>query len=140
MKDFKIYTRDPLTGQISLKPPFPPKLVSGMDKLVQIVILAVLNTSGRSALFPDDGGGLADLANSNISSNDQSELFAEITERLEKVQSEIFKHQNELEGEPASERLRDLILLNVESGVNIDEVVIKFKVVSESGNEDTLVV
>lgn len=140
MEDYKIYTADKITGRITMIPPSPPKKVSGLEKLVQIVLMGIYNNPGRSAMHPEQGSGIASLINSNISVEDPMEVLAAISERIEKIKDEILENQGELENEDPSERLRDLIVRNVETGVNIDEVIVKFKVVSEAGDEANLVV
>jgi len=140
MDDFKVYTRDPITGQVTLEVPNPPQKISGLDKLVQVVILALLNDPGRSAFYPTNGSGIPSLVGSNISSEDQTEVLAEISSKVDKIEEEILDSQSDLENEDPSERLREIIVLNAETGVNIDEVLLELRVVSESGEEINLVV
>ena len=140
MDDFRVYTVDETTGRIILSLPTLPQTVSGMEKLLQIVILALLNDPGRSAFYPEDGSGMPSLINSNIDPDDPTEILAEVSERVEKIKEEILESQGELENEDPSERLSDLLVLNVETGVNIDEVLLKLRLVSETGDEASLVI
>ena len=134
MEDYKVIKIDEITRIVSLEPPFPPVKVTGLEKLVQMVYLAIMNSPGRSALAPGDGGGLVDMIGQwNIDSVDISEVLAEISERIEKIKDEILEYQTNLELEDPSERLQDIVALTIEQGTNIDQVVVKFRLVSEAG-------
>lgn len=139
MDDLKVYTVDP-DGRIKLALPMPPVKVSGKEKLVQIVVLALLNDPGRNAFYPEDGSGLPSMIGSNVSVDDPTETLAEVSEKVDKIKDEILDAQTGLSNEEPSELLRDLIVLNVETGVNIDEVLLKLRIVSEAGDETDLVV
>ena len=138
--DYKIVQRDPTTGVVTIDPPFPPQRIEGIDKLVQIVVLAIFNTPGRSAQFPSQGGGFPALLGTNINLNDPTESIAAVTERIEKIRDEIIANQSSLENESPSERLSDLLVLNVDTGVNIDSVEVKLRLISEGGDLISLVV
>ncbi len=140
MDDFKMFTRDEFTGQLSLTLPVPPEKASGMDKLIQVVYFAILNDPGRSAFNPQDGSGLQSLLGSNISSDDSTEVLAEVSEKIDKIEEEILEAQIELEDEDPSARLRELIVVNIDTGVNIDEILLKLKVISEAGDESNIVI
>ena len=134
--DYKVIKIDPETRVVTLDPPVVPKYVTGLEKLVQIVYLALMNTPGRSAMYPDQGSGLKELiGQSNTSADDPSEILGIVSERVEKIKEEILENQNSLENEDPSERLVDFTALNVEQGANIDQVVVKFRLVSEAGDE-----
>lgn len=135
MDDLKLFTRDEDTGALSLTPPSPPQKVSGLDKLVQAVFLAILNDPGRNVFTPQEGSGLPSLIGSNISVEDSSEVIAEVSEKIDKIEEELLDAQTGLENEEPSERLRELSVISVESGINIDEILLKFKIVSEAGDE-----
>lgn len=141
MEDFKVYTRDPSTGAVTLVPPSIPTRISGRDKLVQTVILALLNNPGRNVLYPERGSGLPGLiGQSNLNPSDPTEIIASVSERIERVKDEIIDSQSTLENETPSERLQELLLVNVESGTQIDEVVVILRVVSEAGDEIDLTI
>lgn len=140
MDDYKVLTRDTVTGKVTLTPSFPPKKVSGVDKLIQVVVLSILNNPGRNIFYPEQGSGIPSLVGSNISLDDTTETLGEISERIEKAKDEIIAAQNSLENEDSSERLADIIVLNVESGTQIDEVEVTFRVISEAGDTINLVI
>ena len=138
MDDFKVFTRDETTGQITLTPPSPPQRASGFDKLIQIVFLALLNDPGRNVFHPDDGSGFPSMVGSNIDPDDPMETLAEASERVEKIKEEIIEGQSVLENEDPSELLKDLSVLSAETGINIDRVLLKLRLVSEADDETDL--
>lgn len=138
MEDFKVFTIEE-NGRVVLRPPSLPEKVSGKDKLVQIVIMALLTDPGRNVNYPERGSGLPSRIGSNINPNDPTEALADASERIEKIRDEIIDAQSTLKNETPSERLQDLILLNVEFGEQIDEEYIKIRVVSEAGDELDLI-
>lgn len=140
MKDIQVVHVDPLTRRVSIKMGDPPRVVTGLSKLIQVVVLALLNDPGRNVFAPSGGSGLPSLIGSNISSGDPSEGIALVTERIEKVKTEILENQTALENELSSERLSDLQVLSVDTGVNIDEIIVKLKLISEDGQEVTLAI
>jgi hypothetical protein len=139
MEDFKVFTIEE-NNRVVLKPPTSPERVSGKNKLIQIVILALLNDPGRDVNYPERGSGLPSLIGSNIDFNDPTEVLADVSERIEKIRDEIIDAQSTLKNETPSERLQDLILINVDVGDNIDDVMVKIRVVSEAGDEIDLTV
>jgi phage baseplate assembly protein W len=134
MEDFKVFTIEE-DGRVILRPPETPVKISGKDKLIQIVLLALLTNPGRNVNYPERGSGLPSLIGTNIDPSDPTELLSDVSERIEKIRDEILDAQSTLKNETPSERLRDLILLNVDVGEQIDDVFVKFRVVSEAGDE-----
>lgn len=135
MAEYRVIKIDPITRVITLDPTLNPEIITGLEKLVQITYLALLNSPGRSAMYPEGGGALKDLIGQyNISSIDPTEALGEISERIEKIKEEILENQNTLENQDPSERLADFAALNIEQGTNIDQVVVKFRLISEAGD------
>lgn len=135
MDDLKVINVDPITRVVTLAIPNPPEYVSGLMKLVQIVVLALLNSPASNATYYEDGSGLPQLIGQyNMSSSDPSDILSDISERVEKVKEEIISHQTSLTGEDPSERLTDFSAVNIEQGVNIDSAVVEFRVISEGGD------
>lgn len=139
MEDFKVFTVEE-NNKVVLKPPLLPEKVSGKDKLIQIVLLALLTNPGRNVNYPERGSGLPSLIGSNIDPNDPTEVLSDVSERIEKIRDEIIDAQSALINETPSERLQDLVLVNVDIGDSIDEVMVKLRVVSEAGDELDLTV
>jgi len=127
-------------GRIYFKTPNPPQKAVGMAALIQIVLFALFTDPGRNTMYPDRGGGIGSMIGSNVSEENQSELFGEVAERVDKIKGEIVETQNSMASLPADEKLRDIQVLNVESGTNIDEIVVKLRLTSEAGEEFKLIV
>ena len=135
MNDYKIISIDPITRVVSINPPAVPTKITGLEKLVQVVVLALLNRPGRSAMYPNTGAGMLDfIGQYNMAVNDPSETLGAVMERVEKIKEEILEFQNALTNEDPSERLKDFTALSVEQGTQIDQVVVKFRLVSEAGD------
>ena len=135
MNDYKVISIDPVTREVTIKPPATPTKVSGLEKLVQVVVLALINRPGRSAMYPTSGAGMHDfIGQYNMAVNDPSETLGAVMERVEKIKEEILEYQNSLTNEDPSERLKDFTALSVEQGTQIDQVVVKFRLVSEAGD------
>lgn len=134
MDDFKIFTLEE-NNRLVLKPPATPTKVSGKDKLIQIVLLSLLTDPGRNVSYYANGSGLPSLVGSNIDPSDPTEVLSDVSERIEKARDEIIDAQSSLKNETPSERLQDLILINVDIGDQIDEIFVKIRIVSEAGDE-----
>jgi hypothetical protein len=134
MEDYKVIKIDPITRIVTLEPSIPPVKITGLEKLVQLTYLAIMNSPGRNVLNPEDGGGLVDMIGQyNLDSVDISEVLSEVTQRIEKIKEEILEYQTNLEVEDPSERLQEFTALTVEQGTNIDTIVVKFRLISEAG-------
>ena len=135
MDDLKVINIDPNTRIVTIGMSNPPEEVSGLMKLVQIVVLALFNSPGRSGQYPHDGSGIPQMIGQyNLSAEDSTEILADISERVEKVREEIIAHQAPLVFEDRSERLADFSAVSVEQGSNIDSAMVRFKVISEGGD------
>lgn len=140
MSDFRVYQVDELTGRVRIEAGGVPKKVSGLEKLIQIVLLAIFNDPGRNVFTPNQGSGLPSIIGSNFNPNDPLESLADVTERIEKIRVEILENQNNLVNEELTERLLDLQVLSVETGFQIDEIIVKLKLISEAGSSTTIVI
>jgi len=132
--DYQVVTVDKKTRIVKITPPEFPTMVTGIEKLFQIVVLSLLNDPGRSGLYPDDGSGLREMIGQyNVSSRDISDIFNVVSDRIGKIKKEILSYQNEFISTPLTERLADLKVLNVDHGDSFDQVRIKFRLVSQAG-------
>ncbi len=109
-----------------------PKKVTGISKLIQIVVLSLLTVPGRDVLDPDLGGGLPALVGSNIDPNDSTELFGEVAQRVKKAQKEIISAQVGLNEDP-EEKLQELQIVSISQGSSADEVFVRVRVINEAG-------
>lgn len=137
MTEIKIVHVDPITREVSLE--LSSKEVTGMDKLVQLVVIGLLETPGRSVLDSESGGGLLDLIGTNLSLDDPQEIYSEVQLRVSKVESEIFNNQVGLDLDP-EEKLKSLKLLEIREGNQEDVVFVRIRVINELGRIEDLAV
>lgn len=131
--DLRVLIQDPTTGALTLGLSRPPQYVSGIDKLVQIVVLELLNNGGRSIFSPGSGGGLRALLGTNIDYDDVSELFSDVQVTLSRVEENI-KQAQVSTSRPPSERLSQLQIVDIipdESNLAVD---VYLGVVNEEGD------
>jgi hypothetical protein len=134
--DISLTYVDPDTRQVSLK--LGHQSVKGMTKLIQIVVLSLLNTPGRDILDPSEGGGIPEMIGMNYDPSDLSDILAELTRRVKKTEMEILASQVGLVLVP-EEKLRSLSLISVGPGQNLDEVAARMRVVNELGQQSDVV-
>lgn len=137
MSEIKIVHVDPITKQVSFQ--LSSKEVVGVDKLVQIVILHLLEDPGQAILDPESGGGLLNLIGSNFSLADPQEIFTEVQLRISKTEAEIANSQIGLDLDP-EEKLKSLKLIDIREGTQTDEIFILIRVINELGRITDLAV
>lgn len=137
MNDIQLIDFDPETRKVFFV--LKPKKISGISKLIQVVVLSLLTVPGRDALDPEKGGGLPAMIGQNIDPNDSTEVFGEIVRRLRKSESEIIDSQIGLNEEP-EEKLRELQIVSLDRGGSIDEILVRIRVVNEAGQASDIVV
>lgn len=135
--DVKIVHVDEFTRKVSIR--LSSETVEGVDALVQIVVLSLLNKSGKSVLDPEDGAGLPDLIGTNLSAEDPQELFAEVQQMINKTKAEVTAQQVGLDLD-AEEKLKSLTILSIEPGAQEDEVFVKVRLINEAGRITDLAV
>lgn len=135
--DIQVIQVDTITRLVSFK--LTPKKVTGISKLIQVVVLSLLNVPGRDVLDPDKGGGLPALLGFNIDLNDSTELFGEVVQRVKKAQAEILAAQVGLNENP-EEKLQELQIVELKQGTNADELFVRIRVVNEAGRTADIVV
>jgi hypothetical protein len=128
--DIQVVTADPVTGLITFG--IKPRIVAGMAKLIQIVVLALLNTPGKDILNPAGGGGLLSIVGTNIESTDSTQILAELNRSVKKVQTEVINNQSGLDL-PAEELLKELQILSLTKGQTDDEVLLKIRLINQAG-------
>src|SRR6266849_5272489 len=128
--DLKMLLADPTTGALRLGMPRPPEFVSGIDKLVQIVALELMNNGGRSIFRPSAGGGLRVLLGTNVDYDDPSELFADVRITVSRVEGNI-KTDQVTTRRPPSERLSTLQIVDLVPDLPNLSVSVLIGVVSE---------
>ena len=135
--DIQLLTIDPITRQAILG--IQPKTVEGLDELIQVVVLSLLNVPGQDVLDPDEGGGLPGLIGLNIDKTDPNSVFAEAARLIKKTQTEVTNRQIGVDLE-ATAKLKDIVILSIIEGDEIDDLFVKIRVINEAGQQADVVV
>lgn len=136
-QDIKVIQVDPSSRKVSFRVSSLP--ISGIDLLIQVVILSLLNVPGQDVLDLNDGGGFPEMIGMNIDATDTTEVAAEISRRVRKSQTEIIAAQTGLNLLP-QEKLKELFISSIKPGENIDEVLVTIRIINEAGQLTDVVV
>lgn len=137
--DFQVVTFDPTTGLASYGIPAVPKILTGMDKLVQIVVLEFLRNPGQNILSPTEGSGLrGDIGQYNFT-GDPEELRSHVVQRSRFCQQEIIARQDPSTGTP-DERLKSLTVKNFAYDDETGQAMLLVQVINEAGDSTTVLV
>lgn len=135
--DISLIYVDPNTRVVTLQ--LGTKTVKGLTKLVQIVVLSLLNTPGRDILDPMMGGGIPEMIGMNIDVSDLTEVASEFTRRVRKTEKEILNGQIGLDISP-SEKLREIKIVDLGAGAAFDEIKATLQIINELGQQSDVVV
>lgn len=134
--DISLLQIDESTRRVTLQ--MSPKPVTGLTKLMQIVVLSLLNSPGRDILNPEKGAGIPDMIGMNFDPTDLSDILGEITRRVRKSEEEILQDQVGL-NPPANEKLREIKIISVSPGEALDEVAARIRIINELGQQSDVV-
>lgn len=134
--DISLLNIDESTRVVTIK--LSPKIVTGLTKLLQIVVLSLLNNPGRDILDPDRGAGIRDMIGMNFDPQDLSEVLSELTQRIRKSEKEILADQVGLNC-PSSEKLREIRIVSVSPGNATDEIAARIRIINELGQQSDVV-
>ena len=137
--DYQMVVYDATTGVATVQIPTIPKILTGLDKLVQIVVLYFLRNPGKAVLQPVEGSGLrADIGSYNTTI-DGAEIRALAIQRTQAGQQEIISRQSANQGTP-DERLKSLILRDFAYDESTLMTVLKVQVINEAGDSTNVLV
>lgn len=109
----------------------PPKLV-GLNKLVQIVLITLLTSTG-SDKFEDYGGGLMDLLGRPMNPSEITGIKSEIAIVVSSTQDQIISEQID-PNLPPRERLLRIDLIDVQLNRDLLELEITIRIINEEGD------
>ena len=135
--DISLIVVDPETNVVSFK--LSPKPIKGLGKIVQVVVLSLMNVPGKDILDTEAGGGLPEMISMNFDPGDYGDILGELTRRIKKTESELLANQVG-SNSPPSEMLREIRILNVGPGESVDEIYAKIRVVNELGQQSDVVI
>ena len=134
--DISLLKIDESTRRVTLQ--VGSKAVTGLTKLLQIVVLSLLNNPGRDILDPDRGAGIRDMIGMNFDPTDLTEILAELTQRIRKSEKEILADQVGL-NVISSEKLREIKIISVSPGDALDEIAARIRIINELGQQSDVV-
>lgn len=135
--DIQLIEVDPVTRRVSFG--IRPATLSGISKLIQIVVLSLMNSPGRDVLDPSKGAGFPSLIGLGFDPSDDTELFAELARLVRKAEKEIAEDQLALQA-TSEERLREIQIMSMTRPEDQpDEVLIRLRVVNEVGRAADIV-
>jgi len=134
--DIQVISVDPTTGRVSFG--LVPQILTGYQKLVQIVVLSLLNTPGKDILNPADGGGILSMIGTNIESVNATDVLAELNMAVSKTQTEVINYQTGITATP-DELLSSLQVISLTEGQSIDEVLLTLRIINQAGRSTDVV-
>ena len=136
--DFPLITFDSETGFATVGMPAVPRGVTGINKLVQIVVVAILKNGGQDVFDPNDGSGLRGMIG-QYNYHNPSEVKTEVLRRIKLIESQMLSNQVNF-NLPAAEKLKQLKVLDVVMDPVTAETAIRIQVINEAGQSLTTVV
>lgn len=136
--DFPLITFNKDTGIAELGMPANPRPYRGIDKLVQIVVIAIFKNQQQDVFSPVEGSGLRALIG-QFNYADPEEVQVEVLTRLKKVQDEIVQNQANT-NYPSSEKLKELKVLKIVTDPISANTAVNIRVISEAGQSTDVVV
>lgn len=128
MTDIKQIEVDPITRRVSFKT--SAKYVEGIEELVQVVVLSLLNTPGKDPLDIERGAGLPALIGYNIT--DTNEVFSEAARRITITEREVKERQAGLDISSEA-KLKNINLIDILEGDNATEMLVRLEIINELG-------
>jgi hypothetical protein len=136
--DFPLITYDPYTGLATVGIPQNPRAVKGVDKLSQIVCIAILKNGGQDVFSPGDGSGLRAMIG-QFNHYDPSEIKTEVIQRVKLIEQQIIANQLGY-ALPATERLVSLRVLSVVVDSVTWNTAVRVQIINEAGQSIVTVV
>jgi len=128
---------DEKTRKVSLS--LSSKSIKGMTKLVQSVVLSLLNNPGKDVLDPTRGGGIPEMIGMNFDPSDLTEVLSEVTRRVKITENEVINDQIG-QVTPADEKLKEVKIVRVGPGEALDEVLVRLRIINELGQQSDVVI
>jgi len=136
--DFPLIIFDQNTGIASVGIPASPRPLKGVQKLVQIVCIAVLKNSGQDVFNPPEGSGLRSLIG-QFNYSDPGEIKLEVIRRVGLIEKQIIANQSGFVL-PATEKLAKLTVLSVIYDSVTANTAVRLQVINEAGQSQIAVV
>lgn len=136
--DFPLISFDPDTGIAYVGIPQVPRNLRGIDKVVQIVCIAILKNRGQDVFDTEAGTGLRAMIG-QFNYSDPNEIKIEVIQRISQIEKQIINNQTGF-NLPSSEKLSKLTVLSVVSDAVTGNTAVQVKVTNEAGQSTVAVV
>jgi ribosomal protein RSM22 (predicted rRNA methylase) len=137
MTDIQVMDVDQETREVIFG--IKPKILKGFPKLIQMVVISLLNVPGKDLLDPGKGGGLQAMIGTGIDPNDATSVFSELVRRIKKAESEVISDQIG-SSDPPEAKLSQIQLVDIQTGDSIDQILVTVRVINQTGQASDIVV
>jgi hypothetical protein len=127
--DLGLIRLNKLTGDVTFEIGDNPPLLTGMNKLVQIVLITMITTSG-SDKFDNYGGGLLSLLGKPLNPNNVSAARSDVSVIVNATQAQILAEQTDPDL-PTDERLKQIDLVDVTINTDLLEIEMAIRIINE---------
>jgi len=136
--DIQIIKVDSTTRQVTFE--LQPKIITGILKLVQIIVISLLkNPNGRSVFFPEKGAGMMSLVGQYNLNSDSTDVFAEVARMVKKTENEVISDQIS-SSDSDYEKLSEIQIVNIKQGSDLDSLYVQLRVVNQAGQTSDIMV
>jgi len=136
--DFPLITFNKDTGFAEVGIPTAPRALRGINKLVQLVVVALLKNGGQDVFSPEEGSGLRAMIGQFNYAN-PSEIKVEVVQRVKLIEQQIVANQVNFTV-PAAEKLKQLKVLDLVSDPVTGATAVRVQIYNEAGQSKTTVV
>lgn len=137
--DFSITTADPVTGIVTVGIPTVPKILTGLNKLVQWVTLNFLKDPGRDVITPNAGAGFRAMIGQYNYTFGGNEIQARVILTVKQQQAAIIAQQAAAPGDP-NEMLQSLTVENMAFDQNTGDLVVSITVENQAGQTANILI
>ena len=130
--DIAISTTNDDASEITFTMGINPQILSGLNKLTQIVLITLLTTSGTDKFDPNSGGNLLRLLGTPVDPTNLSDITSAVTVIINDTQTQILSEQEDI-NLPSNERLNRIDLLGVNLSADL-ELEVDIAIVNDDGD------
>lgn len=110
-----------------------PPILTGVNKLAQLVLITLLTDPGTDKFDTESGGGMISLLGTPVDPDNLSDIKARVTVVINDTQTQILSEQEEL-NIPSDERLNRIDLLDVRLNSSL-ELEVDISIVNDDGDK-----
>lgn len=135
-EDLRVLWRDPVTHRIKWGIGDSPKTVTGVEKLVQIFVLTLLESQEVDIFDPEAVTGLPNMIGTyNVDAMDSSEMIATLTDAVSRTEQQVIAYQKTQHYVHKTELLVSATILEIARSENVDEVNMSILLTTAAGDK-----